>query len=229
LLGYPSGANYRRISLRQLPENRGKEEELKRTLTDKIDDQHRTISDQEQRGRDQGQEIERLRNEVEALKAALVTALETAGFKTTSTEPSGTVTGSDDKTGSGEIGTPSGKATLTVPIQESLLFPLNSYELTLEGRERTKTLAEILKDKAPGRKISVEGHASQEKDGQEAYNQSLSERRAKNVADTLVTYGVGRGSLETKGFGHSQPLSSNDTEEGRRQNRRVEVKINLRD
>ena len=194
-----------------------------------IDRQRDQLTAQEQRVREQQQELEKQKQAIEALKTAFVTAAETAGLKITRAEPNDTVTGSDDGPGSVKGGT--GKKTerdvVTVRIQESLLFPLDSYELTPEGRERTKTVAEILKDKAPGRKVFVEGHASQERDGQETYNQSLSEKRARNVADVLVMYGVVRSSLEAKGLGHSQPVASNDTEEERRQNRRVEVKVDF--
>jgi outer membrane protein OmpA-like peptidoglycan-associated protein len=53
----------------------------------------------------------------------------------------------------------------------------------------------------------------------------LSERRARAVADDLVAQGVQPVRLATRGFGETQPIASNDTAEGRTQNRRVEIKI----
>ncbi|MBI2358295.1 MAG: OmpA family protein, partial [Deltaproteobacteria bacterium] len=73
------------------------------------------------------------------------------------------------------------------------------------------------------RKISVEGHASRERAEQEAYNQNLSERRARAVASALEGSGVERDHVVAQGFGTRFPVASNETEEGRRTNRRVEV------
>ena len=71
--------------------------------------------------------------------------------------------------------------------------------------------------------VSVEGHT--DAIGSDAYNQRLSERRAEAVADYLARGGVARSRLSTKGFGESQPVASNMDEDGRSQNRRVELRI----
>ena len=71
--------------------------------------------------------------------------------------------------------------------------------------------------------LSVEGHTDSV--GTEAYNQKLSERRAKSVADYLAKGGIDSKRMTEKGFGESQPVASNDTAEGRAENRRVELKI----
>jgi outer membrane protein OmpA-like peptidoglycan-associated protein len=107
----------------------------------------------------------------------------------------------------------------------SVNFQFDSAELTSDGRSRVDQIASIVKREAANRRITVEGHASKESAAQEAYNQRLSERRAENVADALARDGVKGSQISARGLGTRSPISSNDTEEGRRQNRRVEVVI----
>lgn len=71
--------------------------------------------------------------------------------------------------------------------------------------------------------IDVYGHT--DSTGSDAYNQALSERRAASVADYLAGRGVQQARIGTRGYGETQPIASNDTEEGRAANRRVEIKI----
>ncbi len=71
--------------------------------------------------------------------------------------------------------------------------------------------------------VDVLGHTDSV--GSDAYNQSLSERRAESVANFLANSGVQRARLATRGYGESQPIASNSTEQGRAANRRVEIKI----
>jgi OOP family OmpA-OmpF porin len=74
----------------------------------------------------------------------------------------------------------------------------------------------------PGLTVEIQGHTDSY--GKDAYNQGLSERRAKSVKKELVDQGVNGNRLTTKGFGESQPVESNDTDEGRAYNRRVVYK-----
>lgn len=67
--------------------------------------------------------------------------------------------------------------------------------------------------------ILVEGHT--DSDGSDAYNQALSEQRAKTVAAYLADQGVARSHITAKGFGETRPVASNATREGKRQNRRI--------
>jgi len=68
--------------------------------------------------------------------------------------------------------------------------------------------------------VDVEGHTDSV--GTDAYNQDLSQRRAQAVVDVLVNeYGISAGRLQPKGYGESQPVASNDSKEGRAENRRV--------
>ena len=71
--------------------------------------------------------------------------------------------------------------------------------------------------------VDVYGHT--DSTGSDAYNQSLSERRAVSVADYLAGHGVQSQRIATRGYGESQPIASNDTDAGRSANRRVEVKL----
>lgn len=71
--------------------------------------------------------------------------------------------------------------------------------------------------------VDVLGHT--DSTGSDQYNQSLSERRAVSVSNFLSNSGVQSARLATKGYGESQPIASNSTEDGRAANRRVELKI----
>jgi outer membrane protein OmpA-like peptidoglycan-associated protein len=70
-------------------------------------------------------------------------------------------------------------------------------------------------------KVMIEGHTDSR--GSDAYNDALSERRAQAVADALATRGIAQDNLRTRGRGKAYPVASNDTPEGRQQNRRVEI------
>lgn len=104
----------------------------------------------------------------------------------------------------------------------TIQFDFDSAEIRPESYSTLDQLAEELKASGAG-SVALEGHASAE--GTESYNQRLSERRANSVKKYLVNAGVDSGDLSTTGYGESRPVASNDTEEGRSQNRRVEIKI----
>jgi OOP family OmpA-OmpF porin len=71
--------------------------------------------------------------------------------------------------------------------------------------------------------VSVEGHTDSR--GTDAYNERLSVRRATAVRDYLVRHGIDAQRLTVRGFGESQPVASNETDDGRAQNRRVELRV----
>jgi outer membrane protein OmpA-like peptidoglycan-associated protein len=73
--------------------------------------------------------------------------------------------------------------------------------------------------------IKVVGHTDNV--GTDAYNQTLSERRANSVADYLLSQGVAPNKVSSEGKGESEPVAENDTEEGRAKNRRVDLHINV--
>lgn len=81
---------------------------------------------------------------------------------------------------------------------------------------------EILK-KYPDMQVEIAGHT--DSIGSEAYNQRLSEGRAQAVKDFFVSQGVPESQMSVRGYGESEPRDSNDTEEGRERNRRVELRI----
>lgn len=109
---------------------------------------------------------------------------------------------------------------ITLP---NVLFELNSSELSAEGQRKIAEVAAALKRHAGGVPVLVEGHASRERGTPEDHNQRLSEDRATNVVALLKESGLKNERVTGKGFGSKSPIASNDTEEGRRANRRVEI------
>jgi OOP family OmpA-OmpF porin len=103
-----------------------------------------------------------------------------------------------------------------------LNFALNSAELSDTAKQRVTDAAATLKQE-PNLRIRVEGHTDDTGTG--AYNQQLSERRAKAVVDYLIGQGVAAGRLESRGYGEPKPIAPNDTREGRAKNRRVDFAV----
>ena len=101
-----------------------------------------------------------------------------------------------------------------------ILFDVNQATLKPGAASNVQKIAAIL-NQYPNYNISVEGHTDSQ--GSDAYNQSLSDRRAAAVRLQLISGGVPEARISSKGFGESQPVASNDTPAGRQQNRRVEV------
>jgi outer membrane protein OmpA-like peptidoglycan-associated protein len=101
-------------------------------------------------------------------------------------------------------------------------FAFNKATLTPGGRRVVADAARTLKGN-PSVHVSVDGHTDSV--GSEAYNQKLSERRARAVADALVEDGVDRSRLDVRGFGKTKPIADNKTAEGRARNRRVEIVV----
>jgi OOP family OmpA-OmpF porin len=73
--------------------------------------------------------------------------------------------------------------------------------------------------------INVEVAAHTDSDGKDTYNQSLSDRRAASAKDYLVSHGIDAGRLTSRGYGETMPMASNSTQEGKAQNRRVELRV----
>ncbi len=72
-------------------------------------------------------------------------------------------------------------------------------------------------------KIEISGHTDDKGSGE--YNQKLSENRAKAVVDYLVENGINKERMQFKGVGETNPIATNETEEGQQLNRRIEFKI----
>ena len=98
------------------------------------------------------------------------------------------------------------------------------YGLTASDKERLNTIATRLKQEAPSARLSVSGHTDSV--GSDSYNQALSERRASSVAVYLISQGLEAGKVTSQGRGESEPLTDNESEEGRARNRRVELHLN---
>src|SRR5215475_7901110 len=101
-----------------------------------------------------------------------------------------------------------------------VLFKTGSFELLPGARERLAKVSGIV-IAHPGLHLEVEGHTDSV--GGEEYNQRLSENRAGAVRDYLVQQGIAGDGIVARGLGKTQPVASNDTPEGRQQNRRVEL------
>lgn len=101
-----------------------------------------------------------------------------------------------------------------------VLFKTGSYELASDARERLAKISGIVLS-YPGLKLQVEGHTDNV--GGDDYNQQLSEKRAQAVRDYLVEQGIASGAITSRGFGKTMPIATNDTADGRQQNRRVEL------
>lgn len=101
-------------------------------------------------------------------------------------------------------------------------FRAGSAELVPSSLATLDRTIEGLKKNAKA-KVEIEGHTSSE--GGEEFNQKLSEERAKSVRDYMVRKGISKDRVTAVGYGYSRPKASNDTEEGRRQNRRIEVRV----
>jgi outer membrane protein OmpA-like peptidoglycan-associated protein len=106
-------------------------------------------------------------------------------------------------------------------VLQGVNFETDSATLTAESTGILDRVAESLIAN-PDVKVEVGGHTDSR--GSDAHNLSLSRRRAKSVQDYLVSKGVAASQTTSAGYGEKQPIASNDTEEGRLQNRRVELK-----
>ena len=105
-------------------------------------------------------------------------------------------------------------------ISFNLHFGFDKYQITDEMVPVLDEAKTILAE-YPNAEFVVAGHT--DSTGPEAYNQGLSERRAASVKDWLIAHGIDAARLEAKGYGELNPKYDNDTREGRKLNRRVEI------
>jgi len=101
-------------------------------------------------------------------------------------------------------------------------FDFDKSTIRPDAAEILGEAARILREE-PEVDVSVDGHTDAR--GTDEYNQRLSERRANAVVERLNRLGIGPSRLQPQGFGESRPGASNDTEEGRAENRRVELNV----
>ena len=103
-----------------------------------------------------------------------------------------------------------------------VVFALDQAQLKSGAERGLSKLADFLKSN-PDRNVLVEGFT--DSTGSDAYNQELSEERARSVAQALEAEGISPARITTRGLGERYPLAPNNTEAGRQQNRRVEITI----
>lgn len=107
-------------------------------------------------------------------------------------------------------------------VLHNIFFDFNKASLRAESVAELDRLARLLEE-TPELKIEISGHT--DNIGNASINQKLSEDRAKAVVDYLLGKGIASSRLTFKGYGFSQPVAGNDTNEGRQQNRRTEFKV----
>jgi outer membrane protein OmpA-like peptidoglycan-associated protein len=111
---------------------------------------------------------------------------------------------------------------IVIDFKEKVLFGFDRSDLGANAATNLDKLINVL-NKYPDTDIKILGHTDNK--GTDEYNQGLSERRAISVSGYLKNHGITSGRISTKGMGENDPIASNDTEEGRSQNRRVEFVI----
>ncbi|MFT3764666.1 MAG: OmpA family protein [Minicystis sp.] len=109
-----------------------------------------------------------------------------------------------------------------VSVPSEVLFAFDSDTLAPGAAGELDRVVATIRAR-PGARVTVEGHTDDV--GDDAYNQALSERRARAVADHLAQKGIPRDRIEARGLGETRPVVPNDGDEGRRKNRRVEIVI----
>jgi outer membrane protein OmpA-like peptidoglycan-associated protein len=111
---------------------------------------------------------------------------------------------------------------ITVTFPEGLLFGFDSDQLAPAARDNMRRFAASL-TKYPNTRTLIVGHTDSQ--GSYDYNMTLSDRRALSTANFLSAEGVNRTRITTAGRGEAEPIATNESDDGRRQNRRVEVAI----
>lgn len=129
-------------------------------------------------------------------------------------------------------GTPKEPVTLEAPLSpltagsvialRNIFFNTASFELLPASNAELDKLVRLLKAN-PTLRIELGGHTDNV--GNDAANQKLSEQRANAVRDYVVGQGIEGARITAKGYGETRPVATNDTEEGRAQNRRTEVRV----
>ena len=109
-----------------------------------------------------------------------------------------------------------------VVVLRNIFFETDKYDLKNESKVELDKLTNLLK-KNPLLKIEISGHTDNV--GNEKYNLTLSENRARIVSEYLTTNGIAKTRLSFKGYGMSKAVDNNNTEEGRANNRRTEFKV----
>jgi len=110
----------------------------------------------------------------------------------------------------------------TKTVLKNIFFEFDKYEVQPASHTELNKVVGFMKEN-PDLSVEISGHTDNQ--GSIAYNQQLSEKRAHAVYNYLIEKGVPKLRLKYKGYGQQFPIASNETEEGRRQNRRIEFEI----
>ena len=110
----------------------------------------------------------------------------------------------------------------SVAVLNNIFFDVDKYELKEKSNPELQKILRFLRDN-PQLRVEIGGHT--DNSGAATYNRGLSEKRARSVYDFLIQHGVSPGRLSLKGYGPDRPIASNDTDEGRQKNRRIEFTI----
>jgi outer membrane protein OmpA-like peptidoglycan-associated protein len=108
-----------------------------------------------------------------------------------------------------------------ITLSGAVLFPSGGDELSPIARQTLDRVAEALKDEQPEGAIVIEGHTDSR--GNADMNDGLSQRRAQAVGSYLASRGLDQSRIQAVGRGENQPIASNDSPDGRANNRRVEI------
>lgn len=111
---------------------------------------------------------------------------------------------------------------IIVEFSDKILFGVNQADLNAGAKTNLNKLKEVLL-RYPDTDIEIQGHT--DNTGSAKYNMTLSKRRASSVSAYMVSTGISAQRISIKGYGLTAPNYTNDTEEGRSQNRRVEFLI----
>lgn len=109
---------------------------------------------------------------------------------------------------------------ILIHFDSDVLFDVNSAALSSSSQGTLGQVGQVLLD-YPKTAVVIQGHT--DSTGSEQHNQALSERRAQAVENYLIGRGVDQGRMTSVGYGETLPVSSNDTDWGRQQNRRVDI------
>lgn len=110
----------------------------------------------------------------------------------------------------------------TVTILKNIFFDTDSYALKEKSITELQRVIRFLQDN-PAVRIEISGHT--DNTGLPSYNQKLSENRALAVSNYLISNGIDKSRISSRGYGHTRPVATNDTPEGRQQNRRIEFRV----
>ncbi len=111
-------------------------------------------------------------------------------------------------------------------MSTTALFDFDSDVLKEEGKAALHELGDDIKSKS-GKVVDIDIIGHTDSTGPAEYNQGLSERRAQAVADYIISEGIDASIIDVSGEGENNPIASNDTREGRAENRRVDVNVGV--